>query len=102
MSTLAVWLAYKLPWWVFALGALVATLGIARVVGLRAGALAAAFLAVLVAHRKGAQDGYSAREAQGEEDARHAIAAAARARSAAERSGSDARGLREDDGFRRD
>lgn len=102
MSTLLHVLGYGVPWWLWALAALAAAALAFRLGGARAAALAGALAAIVVAHRRGAQGGYSHALEQGEKDAQHALDAARAARDAAVRRDGDAGRLRDDDGFRRD
>lgn len=102
MRTIAEWLAYGLPWWAWAVPALLGVLGLMRLAGVRAGLGAAAVAAVLLAYRKGSQAGWAAQRAKGERDAQEAVDRAARARRDAERDAGDARRLRDTDGWRRE
>ncbi|MEP9368080.1 hypothetical protein [Xanthobacter sp. VNH20] len=102
MSTLAEWLVYQVPWWLLALLGLVGTLAAGWFLGLRAALAAGLAALVFIAGRRGAQQGWTDREAKGERDAQRAIDAARDARAGAERRDRDAGRLRDDDGWRRD
>lgn len=102
MSTLAHFFGYGVPWWLWGLAGLAGAALAFRFGGARGAALAGAVAALVVAHRRGAQGGYSHALEQGEKDAQHAIEAARAARDAAARRDGDAGRLRDDDGFRRD
>ncbi|MFG1464228.1 hypothetical protein V5F77_15160 [Xanthobacter sp. DSM 24535] len=102
MSGLLDWIAYQLPWWVLAIPALVAVLAVARLAGLRAAVTVGLAAAAILIGRRGAQQGWAAREAKGERDAQTAIERARDARAAALRRDGVAERLRDDDGWRRD
>ncbi|MFS8039206.1 hypothetical protein ACI7BZ_19975 [Xanthobacter sp. AM11] len=102
MSTLFHLLAYGVPWWVLALPGLLAVVALARLAGPRAAALAGAVIALVLAHRRGAQAGFAHARRKGEDDARRSLDAAHAARAAADRRDGAAGRLRDDDGFRRD
>ncbi|MFG1371777.1 hypothetical protein V5F32_06360 [Xanthobacter oligotrophicus] len=102
MSGFAHILGYGVPWWLWGMAGLLAVAALARVAGPRAALAAAAVLAFALAHRKGAQQGYSHAMKEGERDAERILDTARAARSGADRRGGDARRLRDDDGFRRE
>jgi hypothetical protein len=101
VSGLAHLLAYGVPWWLWGIAGLLAVAALARVAGLRAALAATAVLAFVLAHRKGAQQGYSQAMKEGERDAERILDTARAARSGADLRDGDARRLRDDDGFRR-
>lgn len=102
MSALAGGLAYGLPWWVWAVPALLIVAGVARLLGWRAGLGVLAAVALVLAHRRGAQTGWAESRAREARDAQDAVDRAARARRDADRAGADPRRLRDTDGWRRD
>ncbi|MFG1350283.1 hypothetical protein [Xanthobacter autotrophicus] len=102
MSGLAHLLGYGVPWWLWAVAGLLAVAALMRVAGPRAALAAAAVLAFVLAHRKGAQQGYSHAIKEGERDAERILDTARAARAGADRRDADARRLRDDDGFRRE
>ncbi|MFG1423929.1 hypothetical protein [Roseixanthobacter liquoris] len=102
MSLLAEALVYQVPWWLLALLGVAAALAAGWFLGLRAALAVGLAGLVFIAGRRGAQQGWTDREAKGERDAQRAIDAARGARAAAERDGRDAGRLRDDDGWRRD
>jgi len=102
VSALGQWLAYGVPWWLWAGLAGAAVLALARVLGVRVALAAAALAAVLLAYRRGAQAGWTDRQAKGERDAQAAVDQADAARRAAEHDADDPGRLRHSDGWRRD
>ena len=102
MSGFGLWLAYGVPSWLWTGVAGVAVQSVARVLGVRGAMMAAALTAVLLAYRRGAQAGWTDRQAKREHDAQAAVDQADAARRAAERDADDPRRLRDSDGWRRD
>ncbi|MDI4657128.1 hypothetical protein [Xanthobacter autotrophicus] len=102
MSGLAHLLGYGVPWWIWGMAGLLAVAALARVAGPRAALAAAAVLAFVLAHRKGAQQGYSHAIQKGDRDAERILDTARAARAGADLRNGDARRLRDDDGFRRE
>lgn len=102
LATLGTFLGYAIPWWLWGAPAAVAVVLVLRAFGPRAAAVAAAGLALVLAHRKGAQGGFARAAKEGERDVSESLSAARSARDAAGRRDGDARRLRDDDGFRRD
>ncbi|MEP9352031.1 hypothetical protein ABLE93_00380 [Xanthobacter sp. KR7-65] len=95
-------LGYGLPWWVWSLPGVAAVVLLLRLFGPKAAAAAAVALALILAHRRGAQAGRDHALKEGERDATKSLAAAEAARAAAARRDGTAGRLRDDDGFRRD
>ncbi len=101
MTALGLWLAYGVPWWIWAGVAGLAALALAHFVGVRLALVFAALATVLVAYRRGAQAGWQQHRTKEERDGQAAVDLAARARRAAERRDDDPVRLRDDDGWRR-
>ncbi|WP_188576090.1 hypothetical protein [Azorhizobium oxalatiphilum] len=95
-------MSYGLPWWVWALPALAVVLGLTRLFGWRVGLGTLGVLALVLAHRRGAQRGWAGARAGEARHADEAVERAAQARSAADLAGADAGRLRDTDGWRRD
>ncbi|MFG1397193.1 hypothetical protein [Roseixanthobacter pseudopolyaromaticivorans] len=102
MSMLGEWLVYQVPWWLLALLGLAGALAAGWFLGLRATLAAGLAALVFIAGRRGAQQGWTDREAKGERDAQRAIDTARDTRADAERRDRDSGRLRDDDGWRRD
>ena len=102
MTWLLETILYAVPWWVLLVAGAVVGLVVYRALGARMAILAAAVVAVLVAHSKGAQSGWKAREAKGARDAQRAIDRAARARAASDRRNAGSDRVFDNDGWRRD
>ncbi|MGU3492758.1 hypothetical protein ACLBXM_01835 [Xanthobacteraceae bacterium A53D] len=102
MSGLMEWLVYGLPWWLPVPLLLAGGLVLWRLSGWRAVLAAAVAGALALAHRRGQQAGWTAREQREGRDAQDAVDRAARARRAADAAAADPGGLRDDDGWRRD
>ena len=67
------WIAYQVPWWVWAIAALVVLALVHQFVGLRTALIAAGIAAVAIFHNRARQQGWQEREAKIAKDRAKAV-----------------------------